>query len=554
MNDSELLKRYVEKGSQEAFSELTQRHVNLVFSAALRQVGGDRQLAEDVTQTVFTDLARKAASLAKHELLSGWLYTSARFAACKAVRTETRRRAREEKAIDMLESFEEAGVNWQELEPVLDEAMHELEAGDRHAILLRYFEGRPLAEVGSRLGLTADAARMRVERAIGKLRKSLRGRGVTAGSAALAAILAQQATTAAPVGLGVSVAGAALASVGGAAATGGATATVLELITMSKIKAAVAVALVAGMSVPLVVQHRAHETLAESNRGVLQKLAATENQMATLAQDNTRLSNLVAQTAEANRGNEEVIRLRAEVAKLRSENRGTAPVTARERAGDPLQETLQTIGARASQLKARMEQSPEKWIPEMALLKDRNWLDAVGSLEKLETDEDYRRAMNQLRIQAKSEFGGKLQSALKKFADANDGMLPTDLSQLRSYLEQPIDAAMLQRYKLAKAGRLDDVPRGESIVDEVAPPVDDEHDTYFRFHRNGTSSTSYSQIGTEIQNAATEYAQANNGILPRQPGDLATYLKHPISNDRVKQFLDRIPPNVTTLEQLQNQR
>ena len=95
--DSELLGRYAQTRSEDAFAELVRRHVNLVYSAALRQVNGDAHLAQDVAQTVFTDLARKAGSLARRESLTGWLYTSAHFAASKIVRTENRRRDREEK-------------------------------------------------------------------------------------------------------------------------------------------------------------------------------------------------------------------------------------------------------------------------------------------------------------------------------------------------------------------------------------------------------------------------------------------------------------------------
>src|SRR5262245_22133698 len=96
--DSELLRQYSEKHSEEAFAELVRRHLDLVYSAALRQVNGDTHLAQDVAQTVFTDLARKARPLSRHPVLTGWLYTSSRFAAAKLVRTENRRRAREEKA------------------------------------------------------------------------------------------------------------------------------------------------------------------------------------------------------------------------------------------------------------------------------------------------------------------------------------------------------------------------------------------------------------------------------------------------------------------------
>ena len=99
--DSELLRRYADTRSEEAFAELVRRHVNLVYSAALRQVNGDVHLAQDVAQTVFTDLARKAVSLLRRSTLTGWLYTSAHFAAAKAVRTEQRRHAREQEVHTM---------------------------------------------------------------------------------------------------------------------------------------------------------------------------------------------------------------------------------------------------------------------------------------------------------------------------------------------------------------------------------------------------------------------------------------------------------------------
>src|ERR1017187_9761326 len=124
--DSELLAAFARTNSEAAFAELVQRHVNLVYSAALRQVNGDRHLAQDVAQAVFTDLARKADVLARRETLTGWLYTSAPFAAAKIVRGENRRRDREENF--MREPIHESApdADWEKLRPTLDAAMHEL--------------------------------------------------------------------------------------------------------------------------------------------------------------------------------------------------------------------------------------------------------------------------------------------------------------------------------------------------------------------------------------------------------------------------------------------
>ena len=203
--DSELLSRYARTHSEDAFAELVRRHVNLVYSAALRQVNGDAHLAQDVAQTVFTDLARKAGSLARRETLTGWLYTSAHFAAAKIARTETRRRDREEKFMrePTNENVPEVGrvtpcaPDWERLRPVLDAVMHQLKETDREAILLRYFENRPFAEVGAKLGLNENAARMRVERALEKLRDILTKRGITT-AAALASVISANAVQLAP--------------------------------------------------------------------------------------------------------------------------------------------------------------------------------------------------------------------------------------------------------------------------------------------------------------------------------------------------------------------
>src|SRR6267142_762240 len=127
--DSELLRQFARTNSEAAFAELVKRHVNLVYSAALRQANGDAHLAQDVAQTVFTDLARKAGSLARgrdaSSPLTGWLYTSAYFATAKMVRGEARRRDREGKF--MREPIHEAApeTDWEKLRPTLDDAMHE---------------------------------------------------------------------------------------------------------------------------------------------------------------------------------------------------------------------------------------------------------------------------------------------------------------------------------------------------------------------------------------------------------------------------------------------
>ena len=110
--------------SEDAFAELAKRHVNLLYSAALRQVGGDAHLAQDVAQTVLADLARKAGSLSRRESLTGWLYTSAHFAAAKMARAENRRRDREERFMREPTNESVATADWEQIRPLLDDAMH----------------------------------------------------------------------------------------------------------------------------------------------------------------------------------------------------------------------------------------------------------------------------------------------------------------------------------------------------------------------------------------------------------------------------------------------
>ena len=191
ITDGELLRRYNRQRSEAAFEELVQRRINLVYSAALRQVNNDPHLAEDVTQAVFTDLARKAATLWQHPSLIGWLYTSTRYQAAKLARTEQRRSLREAEACAMnaIDSTSEPEADWTQIRPLLDEAMHHLSDQEREVVLLRHFQQLSYAEIGLRFGLAEDAARMRVNRALTKLHDNLSKRGVTTTALALAGLL-----------------------------------------------------------------------------------------------------------------------------------------------------------------------------------------------------------------------------------------------------------------------------------------------------------------------------------------------------------------------------
>jgi RNA polymerase sigma factor (sigma-70 family) len=238
-DDTELLRRYARDGSEEAFTELVARHLNLVYSVALRRVGGDAHLAKDVTQQVFIALARQAAALSGRPVLAGWLYTTSRFVSAQVVRAARRRQAREQEA--QLMQYSSASVpdpDWDRLRPVLDEVMDRLSDHDREALLLRFFEGQPFAAVSEKLGLTEEATRKRVDRALDKLRAMLARRGIGSTTAAVALMLENQAVTAAPAGLTTTVAGSALSAGSGINLS---TLSLLQLMSTTKLTVSLAV-------------------------------------------------------------------------------------------------------------------------------------------------------------------------------------------------------------------------------------------------------------------------------------------------------------------------
>jgi RNA polymerase sigma factor (sigma-70 family) len=212
--DADMLQRYVLERDERAFAELVQRHLGVVYGAALRRTGGRVHLAEEIAQKVFTDLARKAAALRHHPTLTGWLYRSTRYAAIDAARAELRR----EKAAQSLAAMtdpnfaSDSSPEWQRLRPLLDEAMDRLKERDREALLLRYFEGLSFGEVGARLDLSENAARMRTERALDQLRGHLGRRGITSTTSVLGLLLANEAFAAAPTGLAATIASSAVAA------------------------------------------------------------------------------------------------------------------------------------------------------------------------------------------------------------------------------------------------------------------------------------------------------------------------------------------------------
>ena len=246
MDDRSLLREYLERQSEQAFAELVARHVNLVYATALRVVG-EAQTAQDVAQAVFIHLARKARRVRAGNALPGWLYRVTYRVAANALRTERRRREREIEALMRAELNSDSQRTWAALEPLLDEAVHRLSQTEQNAVVLRFFEGKSLREVGRALALSEDAVQKRISRAVEKLRTYFARRGLTASSAAIGAALLAHSAQTAPAGLAAGLANGSLAAASGTAAA--ALTGLIARVVLSKAK----IAIVAGAGIAAVV-------------------------------------------------------------------------------------------------------------------------------------------------------------------------------------------------------------------------------------------------------------------------------------------------------------
>jgi RNA polymerase sigma factor (sigma-70 family) len=305
LTSEELLREFCRNRSEAAFHELVRRHLDLVYATARRVTNGDAHLAEDISQKVFMDLAVKASRLPSSTIVAGWLYQHSWFTAANAIRTERRRIEREQQALEMnaLETAEPTDLA--RLRSLLDSALNSLNAGDRDALVLRFFQERDLRRVGDVLGVSEDAAQKRVSRALEKLRGVLSARGFVLSCGALTTFLSGE-VAAAPAGLAQRL---------GVAALSGVIATpwLANLVGSVAAKATIATALVLALGIPMVLQQRHIAEQADERNLLLGKLAALESENNRL-QRNPRseadLDHINAQLAELHKLRGEITLLR----------------------------------------------------------------------------------------------------------------------------------------------------------------------------------------------------------------------------------------------------
>lgn len=324
--DQQLLRDHTERKHDAAFAELVRRHIDFVYSAALRMVR-DPHLAEDVTQAVFMALAKNAHQLVACSALEGWLHGTTRNLAANVVRAEVRRRNREQEAATMNEILS-AGTdaNWEQIAPHLDEALGELTGSERDALLLRYVKNLDFRTVGLALGVSDDTAQKRVSRAIERLREFLHRRGVTVGANGLVVVISANAVQAAPAGLAVTISTAAFS--GTAVATSTIIAKTAHTIAMTALqKSLIAVVAVVGVATPLVL----HQRSVDRQSAVNAELQSQSTKLAQQQAENERLAGLAGKAAQPAEQSTELIRLRAQAKSLQNTSNSLAKLKAENR-------------------------------------------------------------------------------------------------------------------------------------------------------------------------------------------------------------------------------
>jgi RNA polymerase sigma factor (sigma-70 family) len=532
-SDAQLLRLYAEHGNEAAFREIVERHTGLVYGSALRQVASP-DLAQDVAQSVFTDLARKAQTLTRtldeQSSLLGWLYRSTRFAALTQLRNDHRRQARERQVMEHFDIASETAPEWDRVQPILDEAMSELSEAEREALLLRYFKNTDFRTIGRIFQISEDTAQKRVSRALERLRQHLTNRGVTTTAVALSTALSANAATVAPAGLSAILSSAALAGTTITAATA------IAMTTLQKTLVLVAVAAAVGTGI--------YEARRASNseiqiQALRQQQQLTFNQIEQLKKErDTALNGITALKEEKQkwqRDNAELPRLRGEVSRMRRDLKELAQSRAAE--NDPFVQRAIKWKANEARLRQLFDDRPNQRIPEMEFLSDDAWLNLARD-EDLDSEPGIRKALSEVRRYAKNLFVSDLSDALQKYVQQNNGSLPTDILQLKPFFKKPVNDALLQSYKLLQTGKVSEMQGQWAITDTV---VDAEYDTPWgispgSFGPARASSETLTTLTSRLDSAIKNFSDANNGKTPEELEQLIPYIKTPDQTNALEQL------------------
>ena len=511
MDDHELLQSYAQQGSDEAFSILVRRHLDLVYSAARRQVRS-RELTEEVVQSVFMDLARSARKIKSTQPLAAWLFLVARRTAIDALRKESRRLAME-KTVGENAAADNTPAGVDHIEPLLDEAIASLSETDRRVILLRFFEDRSLREVGRAMGASEDAAQKRVSRALAQLREFFSKRGLAISSASVATQLSANAVVPAPALLATNI-----ASFTALAAASTKVSQIILMTTLKKI--AVAGVLTLGFGV-VVYEARELSVVKEKKRRLEATVEALTRETAALRAERELALKRLASTE-------------GELAAFK----GTG-------VGNPeMESALEAWLERVGSLSNWLDKMPDKRIPQLRLLTEEDWLEAAKTA-KFGNELEVRESLAKLRDLALKRFEKPMNDALAKYREENPKDFPATPDALLPYFDPLIEPDLLQNYEI-----IDRLAGGLRLVDRSGTTsklvlrnkvVDDIYDFRRSFMPSGGAVYEVVNLSHRaIEEAVRDYRELNRGQAPVDPTQLTPYLKRAIHPEYLKKAMAEV--------------
>jgi RNA polymerase sigma factor (sigma-70 family) len=551
LSDQQLLCEYLEQRSDAAFAELVRRHIDVVYSAALRMVC-ETHTAEDVTQAVFLALSQNAAHLKGHPVLSGWLHCTARNLAAKSVRSDVRRRAREQEAAVMQELLSaQSDAPWEKVAPHLDDALGELPEAERDALLLRYFQKKSAPEMAGILGISDEAAQKRVSRAVEKLRERFAKRGIAIGASGLVVLVSANAVQGAPAGLGTTIcaavsAGTTACTASLIAATGTIAMTTLQKTLITAITAAIAALAGAG-----IYEAREVSRLHEQNQALQQQQAPLAEQNLALQRERdaatNRLAALAAELAQARKNPNEVLKLRGEVGVLRQENKAVGEKSALNKiTSDPktrklLRDQQKTaMSAVYSDFVKRLKLSPELTDKFNDLLAD-NIMDNVDLVTQVLHDGKSQAELDQMFSAADTALLGKVQALLGDDAAAQYKEYTQNLastltaSQFKSFLSGDDQA------KQAKQDQMQQLLQQEiaSSLQNAGLPADYQVVPMLNF-RNIASEAEGNQSLAFLDGVYERVAQRSSSFLSSdEVASFQTFMTNALDTSRLALTMNR---------------
>jgi len=523
-SEIDLLREYAANRSESAFAELVSRRVHLVYSVALRLVR-QRDVAEDISQKVFLLLANQASELSRRENLGSWLHATTRYTALNVLKAEHRRLAREHAMEKDPTYTPDNGEETTSIPEQLDDCLATLNEPDRECIILRYFDGKAFAEVARALGISEAAAKMRVGRALERLREALEQTGIKTSTAALGAVLTAGAAHSAPTALAATISAHVLATTSAVATV---SATTLVMTTMQK---AAIVAVLATALGTIVFQQLQIRSLTDA-------LIARERE----GDGNAKQSDAARRDLEAapapvdeRRSAPAVLNVAPALAAASAPTQALGAATGLSEA--ELAETeAQVLQAKLELLRKKVQERPQQVIPEMALLTESDWLQTAQQAD-LQTERGVRKALGGLRDTARNRFGEQLRAAFKAYAKANQDETPVALEQLKPFFKTPITDDVLQRYTYTQPGKWSELPPDRLLVNDAVAAVD-SFDAKHTFNKETTFSTKPSFPDDDHVLAIFDaYFAEHPNQEPRGPAELEPYARTPEQKAALKRLL-----------------